>query len=142
VSLEKLLWWGTIITIPQMIPLALIHSAHLAVVLALPIGMLGGIAAAAYYDLAMRSCPAGLQGTLMMLVAAGSQLSLRGSDVLGAKIYALSATNGFLYCALATTAVYALMLPVLLLIPRALISTADGEVNPELEAEAAAAIAA
>lgn len=141
VTLEKLLWWGTIITIPQMIPLALIHSAYLAVVLALPIGMLGGIAAAAYYDLAMRSCPAGLQGTLMMLVEAGFQLSYRGGDVLGAKLYALSATNGFLYCALATTAVYALILPVLLLIPRGLISTADGEVNPELELEARAATA-
>jgi hypothetical protein len=135
VSLEKLLWGGTIITIPQMIPLALVHSAALAVVMALPMGLLGGIAAAAYMDLAMRSCPAGLQGTLMMLVGAGSQLSFRGGDVLGARIYALSATNGFLYCALATTAVYALMLPVLLLIPRALISTADGEANPELGAE-------
>jgi hypothetical protein len=141
VSLEKLLWWGTIITVPQMMPLAFIHSAELAVWLALPIGMMGGIAAAAYYDLAMRSCPPGLQGTLMMAVDGGFQLSYRGGDWVGAKIYGLSATNGFLYCALATTAVYALILPVLLLIPRDLIRTADGQVNPELEREAAAMLA-
>jgi MFS family permease len=142
VPLNKLLWWGTIIAIPQMIPLALIHSAQAAVALALPIGMMGGIAAGAYFDLAMRSCPAGLQGTLMMLVESGFQLSYRGGDVLGAKIYASSAAHGFLYCALATTAVYALILPVLLLIPKGLIATADGEENPELTQQAQAAAGA
>jgi len=142
VSLQKLLWWGTIITVPQMMPLAFIHSAETAVWLAAPIGMMGGIAAGAYFDLAMRSCPAGLQGTLMMLVESGFQLSYRGGDVLGAKLYSLSPTNGFLYCAIATTVVYALILPVLLLIPKGLIATADGERNPELDAEAAAAAAA
>ena len=58
VPLKKLLWWGTIIAVPQMIPLAFIHSGNLAVVLAVPIGLMGGIATAAYYDLAIRSCPA------------------------------------------------------------------------------------
>ena len=43
---------------------------------------------------------------------------------------------------LATSAVYALILPVLLLVPKNLISTADGQVNPELEAESRAAEAA
>jgi MFS family permease len=141
VSLEKLLWWGTIITIPQMMPLAFIHSPWQAVALALPTGMMGGIAAAAYYDLAMRACPPGLQGTLMMAVDGGFQLSYRGGDWVGAKIYGLSATHGFLYCALATTAVYALILPVLLLIPRDLIRTADGQANPALDREAAAVLA-
>jgi hypothetical protein len=141
VALSKLLWWGTVITIPQMVPLALIHSPMLAVVLALPIGMMGGIATGAYYDLAIRSCPPGLQGTLMMLVAGFYQLSYRGGDWLGAKIYALSPTNGFLYCVIATTAVYALILPVLLLVPKELIATRDGEANPELDREAAEAAA-
>ena len=141
VSLEKLLWWGTIITIPQLMPLAIINSPAQALFLAAPIGMMGGIASGAYYDLAMRSCPAGLQGTLMMLVEGGFQLSYRGGDVLGSKLYAMSPTHGFLYCALATTAVYALMLPVLLLVPRDLIRSADGEANAGLEAEAKAAAA-
>jgi MFS family permease len=140
VSLRALLWIGTIITVPQMMPLAFIHSAAAALWWALPIGMMGGIAAAAYYDLAMRSCPPGLQGTLMMLVDGFFLLSYRGGDLLGAKIYASSPTNGFLYCALATTAVYALILPVILLIPKELIATADGEKNPQVEAEMLAEI--
>jgi len=141
VSLEKLLWWGTIITVPQLMPLAIINSPEQALFLAAQIGMMGGIAAGAYYDLAMRSCPAGLQGTLMMLVEGGFQLSYRGGDVLGSRLYAMSPTHGFLYCALATTGVYALILPVLLLVPRNLIRSADGEANAGLDAEAQAAAA-
>lgn len=141
-SLKTLLWVGTIITVPQMIPLALVHSANQALWLALPIGMMGGVAAAAYYDLAMRSCPPGLQGTLMMMVDGVFILSYRGGDVLGSHIYASSPAHGFLYCALATTAVYALILPVLLLIPKEVIATADGEANPVLEKEVLAEIAA
>ena len=83
VALKGLLWWGTIIAVPQMIPLALIHSADLALIMAVPIGMLGGVATAAYYDLAMRSCPPGLQGTLMMLVDGVYALAARGGDLLG-----------------------------------------------------------
>jgi hypothetical protein len=138
VALNKLLFWGTIITIPQMLPLALIHSATAAMWLGLPIGAMGGIAAAAYYDLAMRSCPPGLQGSLMMLADSFFQLSYRGGDWIGAKIYDSSPTYGFLYCTLATAAVYALILPVLMLVPKDLISTPDGQVNPGLEAEARA----
>jgi MFS family permease len=127
VSLQKLLWWGTVITIPQMMPLAFIHSANMALVLAIPIGLLGGVAAAAYYDLAMRACPPGLQGSLMMLVDGFLQLSYRGGDLLGAWIYGQSPTRGFLYCALVTTAVYMLILPCILLIPKTLITTTDGQ---------------
>ncbi len=134
-SLRALLWIGTIITIPQLMPLAFVHSATQALWLALPIGMMGGIAAGAYYDLAMRACPPGLQGTLMMMVDGMYLLSYRGGDLLGAQIYASSPEHGFLYCALATTAVYALILPVILLIPKELIATADGEKNPKVEAE-------
>lgn len=134
VSLKALLWCGTIITIPQMLPLALVHSATLAVLMAVPIGLMGGVASAAYYDLAMRSCPAGLQGTLMMMVDGVYQLSMRGGDVLGSWIYNSSPAHGFLYCATLTSAVYMLILPLLLLIPKDLIATADGEPNPQVEA--------
>lgn len=134
VSLGKLLWWGTIITVPQMVPLAFVHSAKLALLLAVPIGLMGGIALGAYYDLAMRSCPAGLQGTLLMLVDGAYQLSYRGGDLLGSWIYSRSSTYGFFYCVLATTAVYLLILPVLLLIPKELISSTDGEPYVEMDA--------
>ncbi|WER49663.1 MFS transporter [Cupriavidus sp. WKF15] len=134
VSLDKLLWWGTIIAIPQMIPLAFIHSADLALVLAAPIGLMGGIATAAYFDLAIRSCPPGLQGTLMMLVDGVLALSARAGDLLGSWIYNSDATHGFTYCVIATTVVYALILPLIPLAPKALIATRDGEFSAELEA--------
>jgi len=141
VALKKLLWWGTVITVPQMIPLAFIHSGNAAMLLAVPIGVMGGIAAAAYYDLAMRSCPPGLQGTLMMLVDGFYLLSYRVGDLLGSKIYSSSPTRGFLYCVIATTVVYALILPVILLVPKELIATADGEPNPVVDAEVLGEIA-
>jgi len=133
VSLGKLLFWGVIIAIPQMIPMAFIHSATSALFLAAPIGAMGGIFSGALFDLAMRSCPPGLQGTLMMLVESGNLLSTRGGDLLGSKIYGLSPTYGFIYCVIAITVVYALMLPVLLLIPKEILSTADGQANPIVE---------
>lgn len=142
VPLGKLLMWGTIVAVPQMIPLAFIHSANLALVLAVPIGLMGGVATAAYFDLAMRSCPPGLQGTLMMLIEGVSTLSGRGGDLLGSAIYNSSPTHGFLYCVVATTAVYGLILPLILLVPKELIATADGEPNPVVDAEVLKEIAA
>jgi len=135
VSLRKLLWWGTIVAVPQMIPLAFIHSGTLALVLAMPIGLMGGIATASYFDLAMRSCPPGLQGTLMMMVDGVFVLSARGGDLLGSEIYASSPVHGFTYCVIATTIVYALILPIISLVPKGLVATADGERNPQVEAE-------
>lgn len=142
VSLNKLLWWGTILTVPQMVPLAFVHSANMALLLAMPIGLLGGVAAAAYYDLAMRACPPGLQGTLMMLVDGVYQFSYRGGDLLGSWIYGQSPAHGFVNCVIVTTAVYALILPLILLVPKELIATADGQRNPQLEAQVLAEIGA
>ena len=134
VALSKLLWWGTIVAVPQLVPLAFIHSANTALILAAPIGLMGGVATAAYFDLAMRSCPPGLQGTLMMIVDGVFYLSARGGDLLGSAIYDSSPKHGFLYCVIATTAVYAAILPLILLVPRALIATADGQENQSVRA--------
>lgn len=136
VALSKLLWWGTLVAIPQMIPLAFIHSANLALVLAAPIGLMGGVATAAYFDLAMRACPPGLQGTLMMLVDGVFALSGRAGDLLGSWIYRSGEEWGFVYCVVATTVVYALILPLIAAVPRGLIATRDGEFNAEVEAAA------
>jgi MFS family permease len=141
VPFGRLLWWGTAISVPQMMPLVFIHSTSAALWLAVPIGMMGGIMFAAIYDLAMRSCPPGLQGTLMMLVAGVYALATRAGDLLGTWIYAGNPGHGFLYCALATTAVYAAILPVILLVPRELLATADGEPNPESDAPVGAEVA-
>ncbi len=140
VSLNRLMWWGTLLTVPQMIPLAFVHSANTALLLAMPIGLLGGVAAAAYYDLAIRSCPAGLQGTLMMLVGGVYQFSYRGGDLLGSWIYNASPAHGFVNCVIVTTIVYAMILPLILLVPKHLMATADGVRNPQLEAEVLAEI--
>jgi MFS family permease len=142
VPLKRLLFWGTILTIPQMIPLAFIHTPAQALWLAVPIGMMGGIAYPAYLDLAMRSCPPGLQGALMMMADGMFYLSYRGGDLLGSAIYSSSPRYGFDYCVIAITVVYALILPVLLLIPKGLADTRDGEANPAIEASVAAELAA
>jgi len=134
IALNKLLWWGTIVGVPQMIPLVFIHSANLSLIMAVPMGLMGGVASAAYIDLAMRSCPPGLQGTLMMMVGGAFALSARGGDLLGSRIYNSSPEHGFLYCVIATTVVYALILPLIPLVPKELIATADGEPNPGAEA--------
>jgi len=130
VPLEKLLWWGAAIAVPQMIPLLFIHSGDLAIAMAVPIGLLGGVITVGIYDLSMRSCPSGLQGTMMMLVEGALFAASRGGDVLGSKIYGSSPTNGFLYCVIATTIVYALILPLILLVPKQLMATTDGEAIP------------
>lgn len=140
VALKHLLFWGTIITIPQMIPLAFIHTPTQALWLAIPIGMMGGIAYAAYLDLAMRSCPPGLQGALMMMADGMFYLSYRAGDLLGSAIYSSSPKYGFTYCVIAITLVYASILPVLLLIPKGLTDTRDGERNASVDATVAAEI--
>jgi MFS family permease len=142
VALKHLLFWGTVLTIPQMIPLAFIHTPTQALWFAIPIGMMGGIAYPAYLDLAMRSCPPGLQGALMMMADGMFYLSYRAGDVLGSAIYSSSPRYGFVYCVIAITAVYAAILPVLLLVPRHLVATRDGERNPMVEAEIAVELAA
>jgi hypothetical protein len=135
IALNRLLWYSTIVAVPQMIPLLFSGTANAALWMAAPIGLMGGMASAAYFDLAIRSCPPGLQGTLMMLVDGFYLLSSRGGDLLGSRIYSASPAHGFLYCVIATTLVYALILPVITMIPKDLIATADGQRNPAVEGE-------
>ncbi|MFL5297589.1 MAG: MFS transporter [Phenylobacterium sp.] len=126
VRLSRLLLWSTLLAIPQMLPLLIVHTAEGALLAAIPMSLMGGLASAAYLDLAIRSCPKGLQGTMMMLVSASAYfIALRLGDLLGTEIY--DRHGGFVMTVVASTAVYALMLPVLLLAPRALTATRDGE---------------
>jgi hypothetical protein len=50
-----------------MVPLLFIHSMTGALIAAVPIGLMGGVATAAYLDLIIRSCPRGLQGTTQVI---------------------------------------------------------------------------
>jgi MFS family permease len=131
---RKLLLWSVILGVPQFVPMAFIHTGQQALLAAVLIGLMGGLANAACIDIAIRACPPGLQGTLMMMVAATFALSMRGGDVLGSWIYGLSPKYGFQYCVIAITVTYALILPVIPFIPKQLTATADGEPNAEAEA--------
>jgi predicted MFS family arabinose efflux permease len=122
-TLKTLLWWGTVIAIPQMVPLLFIHSTTGALIAAVPIGLMGGIATGAYLDLIIRSCPPGLQGTTLMLSNSLYYAATRFGDLLGTHLY--DRYGGFEVCVLAITLVYALILPTLLLVPGRLIATAD-----------------
>jgi predicted MFS family arabinose efflux permease len=126
VRLSPLLLWGTLPAIPQMIPLLFVHSPAGALAAAVPMGLMGGFATAAYIDLTIRSAPEGLQGTMMMLVSSTAYfVALRFGDLWGAAIYA--ARGGWEAVVWITTAVYALMLLVIFFAPRRLTSTRDGE---------------
>ncbi len=140
--LRILLWVATLSWLPAAIPLLFIHSGASALWFAVPLGLTNGFVFTTFWDLSMRSCPPGLQGALMMLVAGMYELAYRGGDFVGTQIYASSATHGFTYCVVAATATSILMLAVLPLIPREIIATTDGERSPEVEAEVLAEIGA
>jgi Na+/melibiose symporter-like transporter len=123
--LKTLLFWGTVVAVPQMVPLLFIHSVTAALIAAVPIGLMGGVATAAYLDLMIRSCPRGLQGTLMMM-SAGLFAIVQGlGNLLGTSLY--DHFGGFTVCVIAITVVYAAILPALLLVPHDLLDTADGK---------------
>jgi Major Facilitator Superfamily len=122
-ALRPLLIWGTVIAVPQMVPLLFIDSITGALIAAVPIGLMGGVATGAYLDLIMRSCPRGLQGTMLMLANSLYFAVTRFGDVLGTHLY--DDYGGFSVCVVSITVVYALILPALLLVPKDLTATAD-----------------
>ena len=123
--LRTLLWWGTVVAVPQFIPLLFVSSVTGALIAAVPIGLMGGVATAAYLDLVIRSCPRGLQGTMLMLSGSVYFVISRFGDVLGTNLY--DRYGNFIVCVIAITIVYALILPTLLLVPKHLIATSDGQ---------------
>jgi predicted MFS family arabinose efflux permease len=126
--LSRLLFWATIIAIPQMLPLLWVHSPTEALIAAVPVGLVGGFAYAAYIDLAIRASPVGLQATMMMLVATTTFfVAGRFGDLWGTILY--EHAGGFTTAVLATTLIYALILPVLPFAPKRLTARADGEVS-------------
>jgi hypothetical protein len=60
-----------------------------------------------------------------MLSATVSVISVRFGDVLGTALY--GKYGDFTVCVIAVTIAYALILPMLLLVPKQLIATADGQ---------------
>lgn len=129
-KLSRLLWIGFVLGVFQMAPLLFVRSATGAILAAIPMGVIGALAQAALTDLAIRSCPRGLQGTMMLLWGTSIYwIASRFGDVLGTQLYAHGGGHwrGFEVAVWATIAIYALILPVLLLVPKRLIATRDGE---------------
>jgi len=125
VPLRSLLLCGTVVAIPQLVPMLFMQSVSAALIAAVPIGLMGGVATAAYLDLIIRSSPPGLEGTTLMLSVSVNWVAVRFGDVLGTALY--DHYGGFTACVVAITAVYSFILPVLLLVPPQLIATADGQ---------------
>lgn len=131
--LSRLLLWATIIAIPQMLPLLWVHTPTQALIAAVPVGLVGGFAYAAYIDLAIRSSPVGLQATMMMLVVTTTFfVAGRFGDLWGTILY--DHAGGFATAVLATTAIYALILPTLLFASKRLTATADGQSEARITA--------
>jgi hypothetical protein len=125
-TLRTLLVWGTVAAIPQFVPLLFIQSMPAAFIAAVPVGLMGGLATASYLDLIIRSCPSGLQGTMLMMSGSLFFVMSRSGDILGTRLY--DYYGGFAACVIAITVVYALILPTLLLVSKQLTATADGQV--------------
>lgn len=129
VALRKLLLWGTIIGIPQVVPLLFMHSVTGGLFAAVPFGLMSAIATVAYLDLIIRSCPKGMQGTVLMAFYCLENIASRFGDVLGTRLY--DYWGGFPICVVSTAGTTALILPLLFLLPKHLIAKPD---EPEAEA--------
>ncbi len=125
VRLNVLLWVGTVLAVSQMTPMLFAQTPTQALVAAVLMGVIGGLAQAAYTDLAIRACPPGLQGTMMMMFVAMYYISLRFGDVFGAWLF--ERQGGYQTALFASIGVYAMILPMLLMLPRRLTATLDGE---------------
>jgi hypothetical protein len=124
-ALRQLLWFGFTLAVFQVCPLLLADNAVGAIIAAAPMGIIGGLAAASLVDLVIRSAPRGSHGTMMMLFWAIYFFSVRVGDLIGTWLY--DKHGGFIPTVVATTFVYALILPVILLVPTRLTVTKDGE---------------
>jgi len=124
-TLRVLLWVGFFVAVLQMVPLLIVHDAVGALIVAVPMGLLGAVAQAALVDLVIRSSPRGLQGTTMLMFYAIYYVSVRFGDLFGTWIY--DNHGGFVPTVVITIIVYAAILPIILLVPKALIATKDGE---------------
>ena len=81
---------------------------------------MGGIATAAYLDLIIRSCPRGLQGTMIVMSGGIYFLSTRVGDIVGTYLY--GRFDGFESCVVMMMSTYALIPLVLMAVPKDVLS--------------------
>ncbi len=124
VALKWLLLGGFGVGVLQMTPFLVIKTVDGALIAAAAIGFLGAIAQGSLVDLLIRSSPRGLEGTIFMLFYACYWVSFRVGDLFGTTLYD---RFGFVVPVIATIVSTALVLPILLLVPKRLIQTRDGQ---------------
>jgi MFS family permease len=126
-SLRRILWITIALNIPAAFFVLLAHNTLQAVAISAFVGLLLGLVNIALFDLLRRSCPTSLEGTGVMLgyslFAIGGMLG----DVFGSWLYERA---GLAICLAFDALATALILPLLLLIPRSLISSRDGDAEP------------
>ena len=124
-SLRQILFWSTLVAIPQAIPLYFAHSVTGSFEAAVAMGLLGGVATGAYTALIIRSAPEGLEGTTVMMSGGLYFVAVRFGDLLGTWLY--QRLDGFGACIIAITVVYLAIIPVLMTVPRSVIDHRDEE---------------
>jgi MFS family permease len=122
-SLNALIWTGAVAGVFQVVPLFFVHTASGMVWAAAVVGVLGGIATPAYMDLLIRSCPKGLEGAMMMTAWSMYALATNFGNLWGTTLY--ESYGGFVTANIATTIVYALIVPTLLAVPKRLLTRSD-----------------
>jgi MFS family permease len=125
--LRPILWWSVVLNIPAAFLVLLTHTAFEAIIASAIVGFLLGMLNIALFDLLRRSCPANLEGTGVML--GYSLFSIGGTlgDLFGSWLYE---GHGLAVCLGFDAAATVAILPILLFVPRALISSRDGD-GPE-----------
>lgn len=127
VPFGKLGTWAILLSAPLNFVLPYLATPNELTLFAIPLGLSAGAAFAALYDIAIRACPPGLHGALMLAVAGGNQLGWRAGDAFGTWIYTVGAENGFLYASIGTAVTSAASPLFLLLAPKKMLTTRDGE---------------
>ncbi|MGO9934594.1 MAG: MFS transporter [Steroidobacteraceae bacterium] len=124
-ALKRLLWWSVTLNIFPGFLFLFISGVAQAIMVSAIVGSVIGFANVALFDLLMRACPKGFEGSATMLGLSAFALAGTAGDLLGAWIY--QARGSFAICLSIDALATALILPVLSQIPRGLIATRDGE---------------
>lgn len=126
-TLWRLIVVATILAVPQWAPVMFVTSANGAYAFAIFLGISGGLANVAYWGVLLRACPEDLAGTGMLVGPSLAVLAAELGNILGGYIFDRS---GFTGCSIATTIVYAFLVPIIFMLPKALVTPRDDEHVP------------
>ncbi len=121
---RSLMIWGTVLGTLGGAIFLWIHTPLQAYTVAFLAGGSCGIAITSYYDLLVRCCPRELEGAAFMFTTAMSYIAGDTSDLFGSHLYE---RGGFGLALGVTVVTTALILPVLLFVPRRLTAPREGE---------------